>query len=395
MENSELFVGSFIALLRPQQMAAANEETMKQNPFSYKSLLGTLALSLIVIAPASALASSQVATISNQTSGNMLELFDVQSNGMLTSAGTLATGGIGTGGGLGSQGGVAYDSDSGILAAVNAGDNTVSIFVKHGHNLQMTSRVSSHGFRPVSVTVRHNVLFVLNQGDANHASSIQGFNVYNGGAYALPGSWSGLSDTYTNPAQVSFSPNGRNLVVTEKGTNKIGVFEVSERGQIWGRRYFDSEGATPFGFAFDKRGDLFVTEAFGGAANASAVSSYQKLPNGMLQTVSASVPTTQTAACWAVASPDNKFVFAANAGSGTISTYSIGVHGIIELAGNSTPIPGSTPVDMAISDNGKFVYLLGAGIPGVVTFSVANDGTLTKIDTDSVVKGSAGLTFIK
>lgn len=318
----------------------------------------------------------------------------MQSNGTLGNLTAIPTGGLGTGGGLGSQGAVASDDSTGTIAAVNAGDNTVSVFTKKGDSIRLVSRVSSRGFRPVSVTLRKNLMFVLNQGDGEHASSIQGFKIYQGNAYPAYDSYSKLSDTYTNPAQVSFAPNGKSLVVAEKATNKLGVIDITAQGQIVWSHYSASNGATPFGFAFDSRGDLFVTEAFGGAANASAVSSYQRMNNGFLRTVSDSVPTTQTAACWAAVTPDNKFVFAANAGSGTISTYSIGVHGIIDLVGNTTPIVGSKPVDMAISKNGKYVYLLAAGIPGVVTFSVANDGMLTQVDTDSVVGTSAGATFI-
>lgn len=337
---------------------------------------------------------SEVLSLSNQPSGNTLQLFSVQGDGSLTPTMSVPTGGIGTGSGLGSQGAVAYDERTGLIAAVNAGDNSISIFTKRGNNIRLSSRVSSRGYRPVSVTMRNNILFVLNQGDANHPSNIQGFRTFLGSAYPINGGASGLSATFTNPAQVSFAPNGRSLVVTEKATNKIGVFDVNQQGYIWGSHFTSSAGQTPFGFAFDSRGYLFVTEAFGGASNASTVSSYVKTNSGALSAISAAVPTTQTAACWAAVSPDDRFVFAANAGSGTISTFEIGRHGIIDLVGNSTPIPGSTPVDMALSKNGRNVYLLGAGIPGIVTFHVGNNGLLTQIDTDAVVHGSAGITFI-
>lgn len=57
-----------------------------------------------------------------------------------------------------------------------------------------------------------------------------------------------------------------------------------------------SSGQTPFGFAFEQRNNLIVSEAFGGAPNASAVSSYTAAVGGVLNVVRESVPDFQTAA---------------------------------------------------------------------------------------------------
>jgi DNA-binding beta-propeller fold protein YncE len=344
--------------------------------------------------PASAFADGKVVSISNQVSGNSLQVFSVKWDGTLQADASIPTGGIGTGGGLGSQGAVSFDRSTKTIAAVNAGDGTVSVFSTQWDKIRFVSRFSSMGTRPVSVALHDNILFVLNQGDATHPSGIQGFRLDGRQAVPIQGGASGLSDTYTNPAQISFSPNGRNLVVTEKGTNKIGVFGVNRFGVLEGSQYTNSNGPTPFGFAFSNNGYLFVTEAFGGASGASAVSSYGRINGLGISNISPSVATTQTAACWAATSPDNRYVFAANAGSGTISTYDISHHGLITLVGNSAPIVGSTPVDMAISKNGRSLYLLGAGLHGIVTFSVGQNGLLNRVDTDSVLTGSAGVAFV-
>ena len=47
---------------------------------------------------------------------------------------------------------------------------------------------------------------------------------------ALENSSRPLSGTGTGPAEVSFSPDGRNLVVTEKATNLLDVFPVDSDG---------------------------------------------------------------------------------------------------------------------------------------------------------------------
>ena len=63
-------------------------------------------------------------------------------------------------------------------------------------------------------------------------------------------------------------------MVTEKATNKLTSYRVREGGQIGAPLVTASNGVTPFGFTFDRRGTLLVSEAFGGAAGASAVSSH-------------------------------------------------------------------------------------------------------------------------
>ena len=360
---------------------------------NYKGLLTLLGFGIAAtIIPTTALAEGKVLTLSNETSGNKLQVFSVGSNGKLTARASISTGGVGTGGGLGSQGAIALDRDSDTIAAVNAGDNTVSVFSSRRNHIRLVTRFSSMGIRPESVTLRENVLYVLNQGDATHVSNIQGFRLDGDDATPIAGGYSGLSGASVGPAQVSFSPNGHNLVVTEKGTNKIDIFNVNRQGAITGAQFTNSAGATPFGFAFGRNGYLFVTEAFGGASGASAVSSYGKVSGG-LSTISASVPTTQTAACWAVVSPNDRFVFATNTGSGTVSTYDVSQHGVLTLAANSTPITGAVPIDVTISENGHFLYVLNAGGPAVIAFAVGEDGHLTRIDTSSVVHGSIGLQF--
>jgi hypothetical protein len=73
-----------------------------------------------------------------------------------------------------------------------------------------------------------------------------------------------------------------------------------------------------------------VSEAFGGAVDASATSSY-RLAGGTLTPVSTSVPTTETAACWAVVTRNGQYAYVTNAGSGTVSGYSVGSDGSLTL----------------------------------------------------------------
>jgi 6-phosphogluconolactonase (cycloisomerase 2 family) len=151
-----------------------------------------------------------------------------------------------------------------------------------------------------------------------------------------------------------------------------------------------SQGATPFGFDFDNRGRLFVSEAFGGAPLGSATSSYELGGAGAIA-ISPSVPTTQTAACWLDVSPDGKWAYVGNAGSGTVSTYRISHDGSIVLAANSSLGMGARALDVVTSPNGRFVHVINSALGSIVTFRAMNDGSLLKIDEDVLAPGIVGI----
>src|SRR5207237_10010764 len=69
-----------------------------------------------------------------------------------------------------------------------------------------------------------------------------------------------------SPAQVRFTPNGKQLIVTVKGTNTIYVFPVGANERAGNPTIRQAPGpALPsfFGFTFDKHENLLVTEIFG------------------------------------------------------------------------------------------------------------------------------------
>ena len=231
-----------------------------------------------------------VYTASNSPAGNAILLFDRLADGRLVPAGTVATGGIGTGTGLGTQGGLMLTRDERWLLAVNAGSNSLSVFEVRKRGLRLADVVPTGGSRPISVTEHRGVVYVV------HATSddIAGFTLgRNGHLQPLVGSVQGLSGAGVGPAQIAFTPDGGFLLVTEKNTNRIVTFDIDRRGLPTDRRVQDASGVTPFGFAFGKRNQVFVTEAFGGAPGASATSSYDLGRDGLLTPISTSVPTGQ------------------------------------------------------------------------------------------------------
>ncbi len=123
-----------------------------------------------------------VYTITNASSGNAVMVFSRSMDGRLMPSGMFSTGGMGTGSGLGSQGALAIDAANNFLFAVNAGSNDISVFRIQENGLSLVDRVSSGGMQPISLTVSHNVLYVLNDGGAVGSSdTIAGFAVNSDG----------------------------------------------------------------------------------------------------------------------------------------------------------------------------------------------------------------------
>jgi 6-phosphogluconolactonase len=308
---------------------------------------------------------------------------------MLTAAGSYPTGGLGSGDGLGSQGALIVSENGRSLFVVNAGSDTISSFAIDRDGLTLIDTVASGGDRPISLTLYHRVLYVLNGG----SSTIAGFEVDHAGRLRMiPDSIRPLSSSMANPAQISFDPDGNVLVVTEKATNMITTFKVNGDGEPSGPMAQPSAGQTPFGFAFRRDGTLLVSEAFGGAPDQSATSSYMVDHNGHLSVISASVSTTETAACWLVVTNDGRYAYTTNTGSSSVSGYHVGADGSLMLLDAngvtaSTPM-GSSPIDAALSKHSRFLYVLARGSNTISGFAVADDGSLEPLGTVSGLPAS-------
>jgi 6-phosphogluconolactonase len=332
--------------------------------------------------------SGVVYTLSNQASGNAVLAYIRSANGALTPAGSFATGGNGTGAGLGTQNALVLTSDSRLLFAVNAGSNTVSSFRVGESGLQLVSTIASGGVHPVSLTAANGLLYVLNDGGNGNIAGLR--YTANGTLSSIPNSTQSLSSAASAPAQIEFTPNGNRLIVTEKGTNKIATYAVTSGGLALPGAFTPSAGQTPFGFAF--RGDvLIVSEAFGGAPDASTVSSYATGGGQLPSVVSGVVPTTETAACWVVVTQNGKFAYATNTGSGTVTGFAIASRGTLSSlnANGETAVlgAGTAPTDMALSRNSRYLYVLNSGTHTISTAGVSADGSLVVYPT----RGVAGL----
>jgi 6-phosphogluconolactonase (cycloisomerase 2 family) len=323
-----------------------------------------------------------VYTQTNAASGNEVLAFARGAQGVLTPIASYPTGGNGTGVGLGSQGSVILNHSGNRLFVVNAGSNSISAFaVRKDGTLELLGVVASGGVKPISLTTRGDQLFVLNGGGTGNITGFE--NALAGALVPIAGSTRPLSTGASDPAQVDYDPRGDFLVVAEKATNVLGVYTFQSGGVTSGPVAMPSAGLTPFGFAFTNNRRLIVSEAFGGAPDASAVSSYRLAKGGALQVISPSVPTTETAACWIVITKSGRFTYTTNTGSGTITGYSILSDGSLQIldADGRTGItgPGSTPIDMALSRDSRFLYSTNTGNGTISVFLIGADGSLEEL----------------
>lgn len=332
---------------------------------------------------------SFVYTLGNQPGGNEVISFNMNSNGMITQADSYSTGGLGTGAGLGNQGALALSKSGRLLFAVNPGSNEISFFYVHKDgSLQLMDKINSNGELPVSITYRHGLIYVLNAGGEGNISGF-GFN-FQGELIPVSGSTKALSTSASGPAQISFSSNGRALVVTEKATNTISSFPILKNGQPGAIHTLNSAGETPFGFAFGSNNRFFVSEAFGGGPAASTVSSYRIDNDANVALVDGPFSTGETAACWLVISVNNRELFVTNTGSNNVSSIYVSGAGKLDFSNNGNTTPAeSTPIDAALDHNSKFLYVLVTGNDAILTYRLGLNGALTQIDSDFILPGAA------
>ncbi|HVP01021.1 MAG TPA: beta-propeller fold lactonase family protein [Solirubrobacteraceae bacterium] len=359
------------------------------------SLLAAAALPLALGAPA-ALADGPfdgggghgpaVYTSTNGAAGNAVLAFSRAPGGGLRPAGAFATGGTGTGAGLGNQGALALDH--GRLYVVNAGSGDISVLDARHERPALRQRIGSGGATPISLTISGNVLYALNAG----SGGIAGFRIVRDGLLRpIPGAARPLAGA--GPAQIAFSPDGRTLVVTEKATNTIDTFAVGADGVAGPAVSRPSNGATPFGFDFDAAGHAIVSEAQGGAAGASTVSSYSVV-GGTFTSISASVPDFQGAACWVAVTRSGRFAYVANTGSNDVSGYRIAPDGSISLLDPDgvTAVAGAAPADVAEGTAQRALYVRNGGDGTISSYRELPDGSLVPTGTvGGIPAGASGL----
>jgi hypothetical protein len=322
----------------------------------------------------------------DNTAGNTIVAYTRTASGGLEQAGSYPTGGDGgaTNGSvvdhLSSEGSLAYDRQAGLLYAVNAGSNTITVFRVHGDQLFRSQVISSGGQFPVSITFHGSQVFVLN---AWGGASIAGFLQFGGYLIPVP-SWTRNLGLGTNPStiftgtpgQIGFTPGGSQLLVTTKNaTNSVDVFADGWFGPSAQPSVTSLPGTIPFGFTFDQYGHLALVETGAGAVVTFAIAA-----DGTL-TQLGSATTGQIATCWVTRAPQGT-LYASNAGSSTESTLTTEPDGTITQLGTTPTDAGTT--DAVVSSDGQYLYVQAGGPGNVDAYSIGPGGALTQTGSDTV-----------
>lgn len=319
--------------------------------------------------------------------------------GKLSDAEVYMTHGSGTGeqtvDPLGSQGSVILSGDGRFLFAVNAGSNNISSFLVQQGRLMLVDVVYSGGNRPNSLATIGNFLYVTNSGDATHPSNVTGFQVSADGHLGqISGGKKPLSAANAGPGCVVISNPGHKLVVSEKTTNALSIFQVQSDGTLLRLKIYRSIGTVPFGSAFLNNNLLLVSEA-----GPNALSSYFVAADGVLSVISGSVLNNQKATCWVSIDSKEKHAYTSNAGSGTITDYLINNDGSLTVVGSISSTPhGGAPLDSAIDKSGQNFYVLNGNEGSISAFKIGENGHLSLLqvykDTKLPQMGAQGLAVL-
>lgn len=342
------------------------------------------------VQPAHALIGGTVFVQTNDPAGNSIVAFDRQPSGRLVEEATYPTGGLGGRQAssvvdpLASQGGLVLDRPEGLLFAVNAGSDSVSVFRAFGDRLLLDQVVPSGGAFPVSLAVSGNLLYVLNAGSSG---SVTGFRVVaDRFLLPIPGSTRSLGLANANPpyflsspGQVGFTPEGTQLVVTTKTNGLVDVFSVNRAGGLSTAPTANVVGGAPFSFDFDPAGRLALVNA-----GDDSLGTYAITRGGTLVPVGAPVSDGQTAACWITTAGGLEFV--ANAGSGTISSYRINRDGSVSLLDATAAAGVAGAIDMTAV--GPVLYAQSGGSGSVDGYQVGAGGSLSPVQVSPVPGGT-------
>jgi 6-phosphogluconolactonase len=359
------------------------------------TVMFAVSLALPIQSNAQGTGAGAVFVMTNAADQNEIISYVRNADGSLGRSRHFSTGGRGSGGTidpLASQGSLTFTEDHSFLLAVNAGSGEISVFRVRQATLALVDVIACGGSEPVAVAQHGNLVYVLNAGGT---SNVVGFYLdRNGKLSQIRNSTSFLTPAKSGAASLSFSPDGHTLLVTEKATNRIDAFQVHADGTLGPIVVNPAVGTGAFAVLFAPNGAALVAETGPtGGHNASAISSYELLPNGSLSAVSASVPTLGAATCWLAVTPNGRFVYTSNSASATISGFAISANGSLEsLAGTvlATLPTGSANLDLAITTDGKFLYSLDSGTGTVSIFGIGEDGLLTSLGELGSFRASAG-----
>ena len=322
----------------------------------------------------------------NNPAANAIVAYRRTSNGSLAQAAVYPTGGRGgrevgsVSDPLASQGSLIRSGD--LLLNVNAGSDTVSVFHVQGERLDLEQVVASGGSFPTGIAVHGDLVYVLNAG---LTGGVSGYRLSGSELRPIPGSTRslGLANAtppffLTSPAQVGFTPDGRQLIVTTKTNSTVDVFSVERSGRLSAEPVRNPEAGVPFAFLFRPGHQLDLLNA-----GTSSIAPITVNDDGSISPAGTPVSDGQAAACWIATA--RGFAYVANTGSGTVSQFRI-EDGQVTLV---NPVAASVPgaIDMAAS--GRYLYAESGATASVDVFAIGENGSLTLLQVLPVAGGAS------
>jgi 6-phosphogluconolactonase (cycloisomerase 2 family) len=344
-----------------------------------------------------------VYTETNHQVANKVIKFDRYADGRIKRRQTIRTGGKGARqpqpgcdppGGcpiLDTSGEVLVTPSGRLVFAVNAGSNTITAFRETPRGMKRVDRVDSGGTFPESLTVYRHKLYVLNENSA----SIAGFRFSSSGKMKpIAGSIQSLSaGSETLPRQIGFDRTGRMLAVTLLNANTIDTFVLKADGTpdpTVPRSSFTSSTPLPFGFAFDPKNRLVVSEVKS-LTEFGTTSTYGVDPSSGELTPIDTQSSQGGAPCWVEITKDGRYVFVSNAaataapGGPTVTRFGLDKDGTLEFLGLEPPDQGEfARTDEALSRDSRYLYVLAPSVFGAGTSHIdqyrVKGGNLKLID---------------
>ncbi|MGA7416005.1 MAG: hypothetical protein WBW33_36375 [Bryobacteraceae bacterium] len=328
-------------------------------------ILAFLSVSFLLVVSAAAIAADTdekpLVVTSSNASPNQLLVYDTSGN-LIQTVSTQGRGGV-----SGNAGGI--EARESLVAVVNFGSNSVSIFERRHNSFELKQLVSTSS-SPVSVAFGNGHLYILGTtGVESHAMDENHVNS-NADGFAP------LLKADGSAAQVGVVDN--QLIVTEK-SNTVETVNLLTDGTVSGLptlvKNIPANVNTPFGLV-TRGSDAYVT-----IAHANEISLVR---DDSVLTVTGSG--TQSAPCWlTLVGP---FLFSSNSPSQSVSRYAVYGQKIVQDAAVAASLNGD-PTDIA---SGKhFVAVIdGRGsVSHLSIFSVDEEGNLTLLQPAATINGAA------
>lgn len=348
--------------------------------------------------------------VQTNDAANSVVAFGRKADGTLTRLGTYATGGAGTAGKLVpllektvvdplfSADSLLLSPDRQLLFAANAGDGTVTSFrVNPDKTLTRVDREASGGKLPNSLAYHGGLLYVSNVNNPRNVlnmrgdrrASVSGLRVDTSGHLTpIAGSSRTLSTDASHPSHVTFSPNGRYLLVAELFAKTIASYPVNMDGTL-GTARLNRLTVDVFSGAFT--GNTLVTADVGPPmAMDGSASSFTLNADGSLTPLTVGVRNGKVEPCWVSITPDGRYAYTSNLDTGTISSYRVNGGKLTLLNADAAMKPAegarsaidyvtSGPVDTFITPDGGYLYQQYSGRGSVTAYRIGADGSLREV----------------